>query len=109
MSTVFIEAMCELTICKLSDCSSPVNGGKEIILLCDKVTKGTYCSRLALIIKRFTEYLLHVDDIQVLFYQEEDGRPVWEANGDFSASDVHKQVAISFRTPRYRVTDVSDQ
>ena len=39
---VYIEAMCDLTICKLSDCSSPVSGGKEIILLCDKVTKGTF-------------------------------------------------------------------
>ena len=37
-----LEAMCELTICKLSDCSSPVNGGKDIILLCDKVTKGNH-------------------------------------------------------------------
>ena len=32
--------MCDLTICKLSDCSSSVSGGKEIILLCDKITKG---------------------------------------------------------------------
>lgn len=32
--------MCDLTICKLSDCSSPVSGGKEIILLCDKIIKG---------------------------------------------------------------------
>ena len=43
-----------------------------------------------------------------MFYHEEEGRLIWEANGDFAASDVHKQVAISFRTPRYRVTDVSD-
>ncbi|XP_059352885.1 embryonic polarity protein dorsal-like isoform X2 [Daphnia carinata] len=81
------KAMCELTICKLSDCSSPVSGGKEIILLCDKVTK---------------------DDIQILFYHEEEGRVLWEGQGDFSASDVHKQVAITFRTPRYRVTDVEE-
>ncbi|XP_045024905.1 proto-oncogene c-Rel isoform X2 [Daphnia magna] len=81
------KAMCELTICKLSDCSSPVSGGKEIILLCDKVTK---------------------DDIQVVFYHEEEGRLIWEGIGDFSASDVHKQVAITFRTPRYRVTDVEE-
>ena len=36
----FAEAMCDLTICKLSDFTSPISGGKEIILLCDKVTKG---------------------------------------------------------------------
>ncbi|XP_046636306.1 embryonic polarity protein dorsal-like isoform X2 [Daphnia pulicaria] len=81
------KAMCELTICKLSDCTSPVNGGKEIILLCDKVTK---------------------DDIQVVFYHEEEGHLIWEGTGEFSASDVHKQVAITFRTPRYRVTDVEE-
>lgn len=46
------------------------------------------------------------DDIQVVFYHEEEGRLIWEGIGDFSASDVHKQVAITFRTPRYRVTDV---
>lgn len=32
------KAMCELTICKLSDCTSSVAGGKEIILLCEKVS-----------------------------------------------------------------------
>jgi hypothetical protein len=49
-----------------------------------------------------------VDDIQVVFYHEEEGHVLWEGIGEFSASDVHKQVAITFRTPRYRVTDVSD-
>jgi len=81
------KAMCDLTICKLSDCSSSVSGGKEIILLCDKITK---------------------DDIQIVFYQEEDGCVVWEANGEFNSSDVHKQVAVSFRTPAYKVTDVDE-
>lgn len=47
-----------------------------------------------------------LDDIQVYMYHEEDGHLVWEGLGDFSASDVHKQVAISFRTPRYRTTEV---
>ena len=47
-----------------------------------------------------------LDDVQIVFYQEEDGCVVWEANGEFSSSDVHKQVAISFRTPAYKVTDV---
>ncbi len=32
--------MCDLTICKLSDFTSTVDGGKEIIMLCDKVVKG---------------------------------------------------------------------
>lgn len=36
------KAMSELTICKLSDCTSPATGGKEIILLCEKVRKTEY-------------------------------------------------------------------
>ena len=36
----FAEATSDLIICKLSDCTSSAAGGKEIILLCDKVTKG---------------------------------------------------------------------
>lgn len=31
------KAMSDLVICKLSDCSASVAGGKEIILLCEKV------------------------------------------------------------------------
>jgi Rel/ankyrin family protein len=72
--------MTELIITKLSHCSAPCNGGKEVILLCDRVTK---------------------DDIQVRFYQELNGQLVWEAFADLQPSDVHKQVAICFRTPRY--------
>lgn len=33
------KAMSDLVICKLSDCSASVAGGKEIILLCEKVFK----------------------------------------------------------------------
>ena len=32
--------MCDLVIFKMSDCAASVAGGKDIILLCDKVTKG---------------------------------------------------------------------
>ena len=74
------EAMTELIVTKLSHCSAPCNGGKEVILLCDRVTK---------------------DDIQVRFYQEMNGALVWESYADFGPGDVHKQVAICFRTPRY--------
>ncbi|XP_066946194.1 transcription factor p65-like isoform X1 [Macrobrachium rosenbergii] len=81
------KAACDLNICKLSDCTSSVAGGKEIILLCEKVTK---------------------EDIQVRFYEVKDGRIEWEAFGDFQASDVHKQVAISFKTPRYKTLEVEN-
>ncbi|XP_050704582.1 transcription factor p65-like isoform X2 [Eriocheir sinensis] len=81
------KATSDLIICKLSDCTSSVAGGKEIILLCDKVTK---------------------EDIQVRFYEEKDGLLEWEGYGDFQASDVHKQVAISFKTPRYKSLEVEN-
>ncbi|CAL4103769.1 unnamed protein product [Meganyctiphanes norvegica] len=81
------KATSDLIICKLSDCTSSVAGGKEIILLCDKVTK---------------------EDIQVRFYEVKDGMIYWEAFGDFQASDVHKQVAISFKTPRYKILEIEN-
>ncbi|XP_076033421.1 embryonic polarity protein dorsal-like isoform X5 [Oratosquilla oratoria] len=81
------KATSDLVICKLSDCSSSAAGGKEIILLCDKVTK---------------------EDIQVKFYEVKDGMIAWESLGDFQASDVHKQVAISFKTPRYKSLEIEN-
>ena len=55
------EARSELIICRMTECSASVAGGKEILLFCEKVTK---------------------DDIEVRFYQEvEGGRVVWEGFG----------------------------
>lgn len=79
------KAMSELVITKLSHCSAPVSGGTEIILLCDRVTK---------------------DDIQIRFFDEQQGQLVWEAFADFQPNDVHKQVAISFRTPKYYMESI---
>jgi len=74
------KAKCDLTICRLTETSGPVNGGKEILLFCDKINK---------------------DDIQVRFYEEKGDTVTWEGFGDFQPSDVHKQYGICFRTPRY--------
>ncbi|XP_073989371.1 embryonic polarity protein dorsal-like isoform X6 [Rhodnius prolixus] len=79
------KAMADLVICKLSHCSGSVAGGNEIILLCEKVAK---------------------EDISVRFYEEKDGQVVWEGLGDFTPTQVHKQVAISFRTPRYKTLEI---
>ncbi|XP_055588644.1 putative transcription factor p65 homolog isoform X5 [Uranotaenia lowii] len=79
------KAMSDLVICKLSDITAPVAGGKEIILLCEKVAK---------------------EDISVRFYEEQHGQIVWEDVGEFQHTNVHKQVAICFRTPRYRSIEV---
>ncbi|XP_037083508.1 proto-oncogene c-Rel-like isoform X2 [Pollicipes pollicipes] len=79
------KSMCDLIIYKMSDCSASVAGGKDIILLCDKVTK---------------------DDIEVRFFEVRDNRLHWEAFGEFLPADVHKQVAISFKTPRYATLEL---
>ncbi|XP_028928361.1 proto-oncogene c-Rel [Ornithorhynchus anatinus] len=65
----------ELRICRVNRNCGSVRGGDEIFLLCDKVQK---------------------DDIEVRFVLND-----WEAKGSFSQADVHRQVAIVFRTPPY--------
>lgn len=77
----------DLVIFRISDATSHPNGGKQIILLCEKVAK---------------------DDIKIRFYELKDNKVVWEDYGDFQVQDVHRQVAIAFRTPRYRQTTIGD-
>lgn len=43
------------------------------------------------------------EDIEVRFFQDS-----WEGKGTFSQADVHRQVAIVFRTPPYRDTNLSE-
>ncbi|XP_051468947.1 proto-oncogene c-Rel isoform X1 [Apus apus] len=66
----------ELRICRVNKNCGSVKGGDEIFLLCDKVQK---------------------DDIEVRFVLDN-----WEAKGSFSQADVHRQVAIVFRTPPFQ-------
>ncbi|XP_047459712.1 proto-oncogene c-Rel [Mugil cephalus] len=73
----------ELRICRVNRNSGTVKGGDEIFLLCDKVQK---------------------DDIEVRFFSS-DG---WEAKGSFSQADVHRQVAIVFKTPSYYNTSITE-
>ncbi|XP_064407977.1 transcription factor p65 [Latimeria chalumnae] len=65
----------ELKICRVNKNSGSCKGGDEIFLLCDKVQK---------------------EDIEVRFFNG-----TWEAKGTFSQADVHRQVAIVFKTPPY--------
>ncbi|XP_016412320.1 nuclear factor NF-kappa-B p100 subunit-like [Sinocyclocheilus rhinocerous] len=74
-----------LKISRMDKTSGSVLGGEEVFLLCDKVQK---------------------DDIDIRFYEEEDDGG-WEAFGDFSPTDVHKQYAIVFKTPPYRCADIT--
>lgn len=71
----------DLVICRLSRQSGYAQGGDEVFLLCDKVVK---------------------DDIQVRFYQETEDGVCWEAFGEFTAQDIHRQFAIVFKTPPYK-------
>ncbi|XP_017954169.1 dorsal-related immunity factor Dif isoform X3 [Drosophila navojoa] len=76
----------ELTINRLCSCSSKLSGGDQIILLCEKISK---------------------DDIRIRFFEtNEAGVEVWEAYADFQPTDIYKQTAIVFRTPRYRNTEI---
>ncbi|XP_015118260.1 embryonic polarity protein dorsal isoform X2 [Diachasma alloeum] len=79
------KAKSDLIISKLSHCSASVAGGTEVILLCEKIAK---------------------EDIQVRFFEEKDDKVVWEGLADFQPANVHKQFAIAFRTPTYRIQQV---
>lgn len=71
----------DLVICRLSTHSGSVGGGDEVFLLCEKINK---------------------DDIKVYFYQEQPDGEGWEAEGEFTHNDVHRQYAIVFKTPPYK-------
>ena len=71
----------------ISDNTAPVDGGKKIIILCERVAR---------------------DDIKVKFYDSDPGSQ-WEEWGDFQAGDVHKQYAISVKTPRYHDQNISER
>ncbi|XP_048865323.1 nuclear factor NF-kappa-B p100 subunit-like isoform X3 [Brienomyrus brachyistius] len=73
-----------LKISRMDKTCGSVLGGDEIFLLCDKVQK---------------------DDIDIRFF-EEDKEGAWEDFGDFSPTDVHKQYAIVFKTPKYHTPDI---
>ncbi|XP_014275490.1 putative transcription factor p65 homolog isoform X2 [Halyomorpha halys] len=79
------KAMADLVICKLSHSAASVAGGQDVILLCEKVAK---------------------EDISVRFFEEKDGKIFWEGYGDFTPTQVHKQTAIAFRTPRYKSLEI---
>lgn len=72
----------ELKICRVNRNSGGCRGGDEIFLLCDKVQK---------------------EDIEVRFFRDS-----WESKGSFSQADVHRQVAIVFRTPPYHDTNLCE-
>lgn len=75
-----------------------VSGGEEVYLLCDKVQKGEGPSAPSSVFRNTGSSFspnrcdMFPDDIQVRFYEEDDAGLTWEALGDFSPTDVHRQV-----------------
>lgn len=44
-------------------------------------------------------FVVVTDDIQVRFYEEDESGLTWEAYGDFSPTDVHRQVSTGTCLP----------
>uniref|UniRef100_A0A1A9ZL80 RHD domain-containing protein n=1 Tax=Glossina pallidipes TaxID=7398 RepID=A0A1A9ZL80_GLOPL len=81
------KAMSELEICRVCSCTGSVGGGTENILLCEKIVK---------------------DDILIRFYEKKNDQIIWEDYGSFEITDVHKQTAIAFTTPPYRIKNITE-
>lgn len=76
----------ELKINDISDASSPVTGGKKIMIFCSRVSR---------------------DDIQIRFFEESaDKTEIWEDWGKLQI--VHHKVGISFTTPKYRLENIEN-
>ncbi|KAF6736875.1 Transcription factor RelB [Oryzias melastigma] len=73
----------ELRICHLNQYRGSCRGKTEIYMLCDKVQK---------------------DDIEIIFRHGS-----WKASGEFAQTDVHRQIAIVFKTPPYQDQDISGE
>merc|ERR1711976_206734 len=74
----------ELQIMDMSDMTGSAEGGKKILIFCEKVAR---------------------EDIKVKF-SDNNG---WEGWGDFQPSDVHKQYGIALKTPKYRDGNVKEK
>ncbi|XP_051962605.1 transcription factor RelB-like [Xyrauchen texanus] len=73
----------ELKINRLNVIRGPCTGKTEIYMLCDKVQK---------------------DDIDIIFSLED-----WEAKAEFAQTDVHRQIAIVFKSPPFREQNTSEE
>lgn len=73
----------QLRISCLNQYRGSCTGKTEIYMLCDKVQK---------------------DDIEIIFR-----RGSWKASGEFAQTDVHRQIAIVFKTPPYQDQDIMEE
>ncbi|XP_035857032.1 proto-oncogene c-Rel isoform X2 [Sander lucioperca] len=73
----------QLKIGRFNQYRGSCTGKTEIYMLCDKVQK---------------------DDIEILFRKGS-----WKASGEFAQTDVHRQIAIVFKTPPYQDQDITEE
>ncbi|XP_008307344.1 uncharacterized protein relb isoform X2 [Cynoglossus semilaevis] len=73
----------QLKITRLNKYKDSCYGMTEVFMLCDKVQK---------------------DDIEIIFR-----RGSWKANGEFTQTDVHRQIAIVFKTPPYQDQNITEE
>ncbi|XP_028856970.1 transcription factor RelB isoform X2 [Denticeps clupeoides] len=73
----------ELKINRLNVVRGTCTGKTEIYMLCDKVQK---------------------DDIEIIF-----SHGGWEAKAEFAQTDVHRQIAIVFKSPPFQEQDLEDE
>uniref|UniRef100_H3CQM9 RELB proto-onco, NF-kB subunit n=1 Tax=Tetraodon nigroviridis TaxID=99883 RepID=H3CQM9_TETNG len=73
----------QLKISCLNQYRGSCAGKTEVYMLCDKVQK---------------------DDIEIIFRKGS-----WKANGEFAQTDVHRQIAIVFKTPPYQDQDIAEE
>lgn len=74
----------QLTLLDISDTTSPLTGGKKIMLFCEKVNKN---------------------DIAVRFFEKNaEGDDIWESIVNNKV--VHRQIGMSFLTPQYRILNM---
>ncbi|XP_056612371.1 transcription factor RelB [Triplophysa dalaica] len=73
----------ELKINRLNIIRGPCTGKTEIYMLCDKVQK---------------------DDIEIIFSLED-----WEGKAEFAQTDVHRQIAIVFKSPPFREQNILEE
>jgi hypothetical protein len=78
----------DLNIVDISDDTSPVKGGKKILLFCSKIKK---------------------EDIEVIFlHYGKNGEEILTTKGEFGEANVHDQSGISFKTPPYPDLEITE-
>lgn len=79
-----------MQIVDISDDSSPVKGGKKIMIFCEKIASK--------------------DDVEIHFLEHEpdSDKVAWSARGQFSSENINRLCGVSFYTPPYRDQSIAE-